>query len=105
MDTAPQADDGQTPRRRSVDRVPELWGTTEIAAAASVTTGAVANWRRRHIGRDAFPRPVVTLAQGPVWIAEDVRGWLSRRDSQTRRRAYNAVAPVEREHVEPTSEG
>lgn len=91
-------------RRALIPRpFPELWGTTEIAFAAAVSTGAVANWSRRHtVGKDPFPRPVARLAQGPVWLADEIRPWLQRRETARRRVYITPEQATERERVRPT---
>ena len=52
-----------------------LVGTREIADAANVKRGTVAQWRKRH---DDFPDPDWVLATGPVWDWNTVRIWLER---------------------------
>ena len=52
-----------------------LVGTREIADAAKVKRGTVAQWRKRH---DDFPEPLQNLATGPVWDWNTVRIWLER---------------------------
>lgn len=64
-----------------------LVGLSEIANMAEppVTRQAVANWRARY---DDFPAPAETLQSGPVWDAERVQEWLSRRSG----RAPNVIS-------------
>ena len=52
-----------------------LVGTREIADAANVKRGTVAQWRKRH---NDFPEPLQNLATGPVWDWTTVRIWLER---------------------------
>jgi hypothetical protein len=54
----------------------DLVGIEEIAALARVSTSAVVNWQRRH---SDFPKPVASLAGGPVFNVGEVASWLSRR--------------------------
>lgn len=56
-------------------RVPELVGATEIAEIARVATGTVKTWTIRHAD---FPKPVVTLATGRVWLRADIEKWLEK---------------------------
>lgn len=51
-------------------------GLQEIAAFASVTRPAVANWRKRF--KD-FPKPVTQLAAGPVFRRDQIISWLKRK--------------------------
>lgn len=51
-------------------------GINEIAAMATVSKQAVANWRARS---SDFPTPVANLASGPVFHRSQVRTWLRRR--------------------------
>ena len=51
----------------------ELMGLYEIANLAGVTPQAVSNWVKRKMD---FPKPVATLASGPVWEGKAVRAWL-----------------------------
>jgi hypothetical protein len=53
----------------------DLVGINEIAAMASVSTQAVANWRVRS---SDFPQPLKELASGPVFRRTQVRAWLKR---------------------------
>ncbi len=53
----------------------DLVGISEIAAMASVTTQAVANWRVRS---SDFPQPLKDLASGPVFRRTQIRAWLKR---------------------------
>lgn len=45
-----------------------------IAEYAETTRGTVASWRNRH---SDFPRPLATLAIGPIWRWSDIVRWLS----------------------------
>jgi hypothetical protein len=54
----------------------DLIGLQEVAALASVTTAAVANWRTR---LKDFPKPLTMIAAGPVFHAKEVRAWLRKR--------------------------
>ena len=56
----------------------ELMGLYEIAALAGVTPQAVSNWMAR---KSDFPKPLTTLASGPVWDGSVVRAWLGRERS------------------------
>lgn len=70
----------------------QLVGLQEIADIASVTSSAVANWRRRF---PDFPSPVVELKSGPVFNGEQVHAWLARRrpsDLATSTRYYDQLA-------------
>lgn len=51
-------------------------GIGEIAELAKVSKQAVANWRVR---APDFPKPVVSLASGPVFKLSQVRAWLRKR--------------------------
>jgi hypothetical protein len=51
----------------------EIMGLYEIAVLAGVTPQAVSNWMAR---KPDFPRPMATLASGPVWDGSVVRAWL-----------------------------
>jgi prophage regulatory protein len=53
-----------------------LVGTHEIR----VRLGGVSRQRVYQMTRRPdFPTPVAVLAQGPVWLADDVDGWMARR--------------------------
>jgi chromosome partitioning protein len=54
----------------------DLVGINEIADLAKVSRQAVANWRVRS---PDFPRPIATLASGPVFRRTQVRAWLRKR--------------------------
>ncbi len=67
-------------------------GLHEIAALASVTPSAVANWRKRF---DDFPTPAVDLKSGPVFQGSQVRAWLAKRQKkelQTASQYYDQLA-------------
>jgi hypothetical protein len=75
----------------------EIVGLFEISVLARVTPQAVSNWVTR---KPDFPRPLATLASGPVWDGSVVRAWLARERSTpnttTREQAMNDfVAGVE----------
>lgn len=55
----------------------DLVGLTEISVRAGVTNAAVANWAARH---PTMPKPVRTLACGPVYSWEQVARWLAAED-------------------------
>ncbi len=55
----------------------ELMGINEIAQLAGVSPQAVSNWVVR---KTDFPKPVATLASGPIWNGQHIRGWLARAD-------------------------
>jgi hypothetical protein len=55
----------------------ELVGVTEIAKRCKVSRAAVCNWIERY---DAFPKPLTTLAMGPVFYWGDIVRWLKRTD-------------------------
>jgi hypothetical protein len=57
--------------------IDDLVGLQEIAELASVTSSAVANWRRRF---PDFPAPLVELKSGPVFSRETIQAWLARRE-------------------------
>lgn len=52
---------------------PDLVGVAEIAEKASVSTSAVVNWITRH---EDFPKPIVVLASGRVFLWTEVQRWL-----------------------------
>jgi len=58
-----------------MSRTPELVGVAEIAALAGVPRNTAAVWMKR----GKLPKPVVTLAMGPVWLKTDITAWLKRR--------------------------
>ena len=49
----------------------DLVGVAEIAQSLEVTKATVSTWRERGL----LPRPVATLACGPIWRADDVTRW------------------------------
>jgi len=51
----------------------EILGINEIASLAGVTSQAVTNWRNR---ASDFPKPISTLASGPVFRRNQIRAWL-----------------------------
>ena len=51
--------------------LPELWGIAEIAGELGVRRETV----HYHIRRPGFPEPVVRLAMGPVYLADEIRKW------------------------------
>lgn len=53
----------------------EIVGIFEIANMAGVTPQAVSNWLSR---KPDFPKPMATLASGPVWDGKTIRAWLRR---------------------------
>jgi predicted DNA-binding transcriptional regulator AlpA len=56
-----------------------LVGTQEIR----VRLGVVSRQRAYHLTRRAdFPKPVEVLAQGAVWLADDVDAWIAHRRSR-----------------------
>lgn len=55
----------------------ELMGVYEIAQLAGVSPQAVSNWVVR---KADFPKPVATLASGPIWNGQHIRSWLARAD-------------------------
>lgn len=56
---------------------PSLVGVAEIAHAAGVGNAAVINWGKRH---PDFPRPLMVMAAGPVWVWAGVAEWLTIHD-------------------------
>src|SRR6476620_6358098 len=54
----------------------DLVGINEIAEMAKTSRQVVANWRARMAD---FPKPLVSLASGPVFQRSQVRAWLRRR--------------------------
>lgn len=50
---------------------PPLVGTTEIATMLGVSRQRVSQLAKS----PAFPKPLVTLAQGPIWDRTDIIGW------------------------------
>jgi hypothetical protein len=55
----------------------ELMGIYEIAQLAGVSPQAVSNWVVR---KPDFPKPVATLASGPIWNGQHIRTWLVQAD-------------------------
>jgi hypothetical protein len=55
----------------------ELMGIYEIAQLAGVSPQAVSNWVVR---KPDFPKPVTSLASGPIWNGQHIRTWLARSD-------------------------
>ena len=53
-----------------------LIGIFEIAEIANVSPSAVANWRKRFPG---FPAPLAELKSGPVFLENQVKFWLAKR--------------------------
>ena len=53
----------------------ELMGINEIAQLAGVSPQAVSNWVVR---KADFPKPIATLASGPIWNGQHIRDWLAR---------------------------
>jgi hypothetical protein len=53
--------------------VHNLVGYREIADSMNVQIGTVRIWRYRHRN---FPKPLVTLANGPIWDWYEIRQWL-----------------------------
>lgn len=70
-----------TPYGTEVTEESDLVSVSEIAARARRPISTIQSWRRRH--RD-FPRPVASLAAGPVWTWPVVERWI---DDRTTRRA------------------
>ena len=71
----------------------DLVSVSEIAARTQHPVSTVQSWRRRH---DTFPRPLTTLAAGPVWNWDEVERWLRRRaagKSAPRRVPWPSVLP------------
>lgn len=58
----------------------ELWGNAEIAGYMNVHPTSINRWRMHN----QFPQPYVELAMGPVWLADDVRAWFSKRAIEKR---------------------
>jgi predicted nucleic acid-binding protein len=56
----------------------DLVSVAEVAERAGTSVNTVQSWRRRHKG---FPRPLVTLAAGPVWDWPTVEAWIDTRRS------------------------
>lgn len=52
-------------------------GINEIAVMAKVSKQAVANWRAR---ASNFPKPIASLASGPVFRRSHIRNWLRKRN-------------------------
>lgn len=67
----------------------ELVSVSEIASRARRPISTVQSWRRRH--RD-FPRPVASLAAGPVWRWPNVERWISGRSTPRRRGGERTLA-------------
>jgi hypothetical protein len=59
----------------------DIVGVTEIATRADVNRDTIQKWRDRHLD---FPRPMATLAAGPVWSWEAIDRWLRIRRSPGR---------------------
>jgi hypothetical protein len=57
----------------------DLVGVQEVALLAKVSSAAVANWASRFAD---FPRPVATLAAGPVFNEAEIRAWLNKRGAK-----------------------
>lgn len=55
-------------------QLPRLWGQQEIRDRLGYT--------RQHtwiiIGQKGFPDPVLELAMGRIWLAEDVEKWIAK---------------------------
>jgi hypothetical protein len=79
---------------------PDLVGVAEVATRSGHPVNTVQSWRRRHAD---FPRPVTTLATGPVWAWDDVEHWIASRSPARRpgllrgqiRMAENSDASIE----------
>ncbi len=54
-------------------------GVYEIAKAAGVSPQAVSNWVARN---PDFPKPLASLASGPVWDGSTIRAWMKRTDEK-----------------------
>jgi predicted DNA-binding transcriptional regulator AlpA len=70
----------------------ELVGVAEIADRLNYSRASVSAWRTRYVD---FPKPVETLAMGPVWDWEAVKSWhdarnISRRARERRERGNDA---------------
>lgn len=52
----------------------DLVGVTEIAKRCNVRLSAVSNWTVRH---EDFPKPVVELSFGKLWVWPQVQRWLT----------------------------
>ncbi|WP_285558931.1 DNA-binding protein [Actinoplanes regularis] len=56
------------------DKRPELMGTFEIG----IRLGSISRQRVNQLTiKTHFPKPAATLAQGRVWLAEDVEEWIT----------------------------
>ena len=51
-----------------------LLGLTEISKLLAVSKRTAS----RYAAREDFPKPVAELAMGPVWLTDDVEGWIAR---------------------------
>lgn len=63
------------PRRK---KKPDLVGASEIAAMLSISRQRVLQLERDSYAptnRIPFPRPIVRLKMGPVWLLDDVKVW------------------------------
>lgn len=60
--------------------IPELWGMTEVCSNLALSRARVHQFRREGVpGMEPFPKPVATLACGPIWMAHEVKDWDTRR--------------------------
>lgn len=59
--------------RRLLD-TEDLVGIGEIAERTGVSSAAVTNWQKRHVGD--FPDPLVKLSCGPIFEWKEVLAWL-----------------------------
>jgi len=57
----------------------DLVGIAEIANHKQVTNSAVCNWRSRF---PTFPKPVVELAAGPVFLWSEIELWFEVRNGK-----------------------
>jgi len=62
--------------------VDDLLGVREIAGRFGIGRAAVSNWPRRY---DDFPRPIKTLAMGPLYSWRQIIEWHGRNISVVRR--------------------
>ncbi|MFI1992108.1 DNA-binding protein [Actinoplanes sp. NPDC020271] len=59
---------------------PKLMGTQEIG----IRLGSISRQRVNQLTLKAhFPKPAADLAQGRVWLAEDIEEWISLHRSET----------------------
>jgi predicted DNA-binding transcriptional regulator AlpA len=52
----------------------DLVGLAEVAKMAGISKARLCNWRSRNVKN--VPKPIVELAQGPVWDKTVIEKWL-----------------------------